>query len=126
MAYIDYYEYLNLGGVYDEATFLRNIDRTCAIIDNATSSRLQNMAEIPHTVKALCRDLVDYYATNWKFNEKEVVSYSESAGSLSESITYASRNIEKLKRETDDMIEEYLGSVTNDNGVPLLYRGAAS
>lgn len=126
MTYLDYEEYINLGGVYDEATFNRNIDRTCAIVDNATFNRLHEMEEIPHIVKSLCRDLVDFYATNWNFNSREISSYSESAGSVSESVSYASRDIEKLKRETDDMVLEYLGSATNDNGIPLLYRGAVS
>lgn len=126
MAYLDYYEYLNLGGVCDEATFNRNIDRVCGVIDNATFNRIHAMEEIPSNVKALCRDLIEYYSTNFNLNEKEIKSYSESAGVVSESVSYVDRDADKIKREIDDIILEYLGSLTNDNGIPLMYRGASS
>lgn len=126
MAYLDYYEYLNLGGVCDEPTFNRNIDRVCGVIDNATFNRIHAMEEIPRNVKALCRDLVEFYVTNWNFNEKEIASYSESAGTVSESVSYVSKDNEKIKKEMDNIVLEYLGSLTNDNGIPLMYRGAVS
>lgn len=126
MAYLDYYEYLNLGGVCDEATFNRNIDRVCGVIDNATFNRIHAMEEVPSNVKSLCRDLVEYYSTNFNLNEREIKSYSESAGAVSESVSYVDRDTDKIKSEVDDIILEYLGSLTNDNGIPLMYRGASS
>lgn len=126
MAYLDYYEYLNLGGVCDEATFNRNIDRVCGVIDNATFNRIHAMEEVPSNVKSLCRDLVEYYSTNFNLNEREIKSYSESAGAVSESVSYVDRDTDKIKSEVDDIILEYLGSLTNDNGIPLMYKGASS
>ena len=58
MQYLDYQEYVSIGGVCDATAFNRFIDRSCGIIDNATHNRIECMAEVPQRAKALCRDLV--------------------------------------------------------------------
>lgn len=125
MNYLTYEEYTSLGGVLDSAAFNRNIDRACAAVDNATFSRIQAMAEVPQRVRACCRDLVEYYTTNATTTEKGVVSRSQSAGTVSENVTYTTQTADDVQSAISDIISDYLGSVTDDNGTPLLYLGAS-
>lgn len=124
MIYLTYEEYSNMGGVLDVTAFSRNIDRVCGIISNATHKRIECMAEIPSQVKALCRDMVEYLATNNNLNEKDVASWSESAGVVSESVSYVTKSKEEMQTDIDGLIFDYLSSATDDCGTPLLYRGA--
>ena len=122
MRYIEYQEYLDIGGVLDSTAFNRNIDRACGIIDNATHNRIDCMAEVPQQAKALCRDLVEYLARN-DTTEIAVTSRSQSAGGVSESESYATKTADDMYGDIQNMIYDYLLSVTDDNGTPLLYRG---
>ena len=123
MRYIEYQEYLGIGGICDATAFNRNIDRACGIIDNATHNRIENMKEIPQRAKALCRDLVEYLANDFG-SSKQVSNHSQSAGGVSESESFAIRSIEERAVEIDDMVKDYLLNEVDDNGTPLLYRGA--
>ena len=122
MQYIEYQEYLELGGICDSAAFNRNIDRACGIIDNATHNRIECMTEIPQRAKALCRDLVEYLANDFG-SSKQVSSHSQSAGGVSESESFVIRSIEERAGEISDMVKDYLLNEVDDNGTPLLYRG---
>ena len=125
MIYITYEEYLNIGGICDLTAFNRNIDRACGVIDNATHNRIESMAEVPQRAKALCRDLVEYLARN-DTTEIAVTSHSQSAGGVSESESYATKTADDVYSDIQNMIYDYLLNVTDDKGVPLLYRGAMS
>lgn len=125
MNYLTYEEYTSLGGVLDVIAFNRNIDRACSMIDNATFNRIHDMAEVPQRVKVVCRDLVEYYTTNANTSEKPVASWSQSAGALNESVTYTMQTAEDVQNAVSDIISDYLGSVADDNGTPLLYLGAS-
>lgn len=123
MQYVEYQEYLDIGGVCDSTAFNRNIERACSVIDKATQNRVREMAKVPERVKHLCRDLVEYFASNFG-SSKQVSSHSQSAGGVSESESFVIRSIEERAGEIDDMITDYLINITDDNGTPLLYRGA--
>lgn len=124
MRYIEYQEYLDIGGVLDSTAFNRNIDRACGVIDNATHNRIECMAEVPQSAKALCRDLVEYLARN-DTTEIAVTSRSQSAGGVSESESYATKTADDMYGDIQNMIYDYLLNVTDDNGTPLLYRGCS-
>lgn len=123
MIYLTYEEYSNMGGVLDVTAFNRNIDRVCGIIENATHKRVDHMQYIPSQVKALCRDMIEYLDTNNGVNEKSVSSKSESAGVISESVSYVNKSKEEMQSDIDSLIFDYLASTTDDCGTPLLYRG---
>ena len=122
MQYLDYQEYVSIGGVCDATAFNRNIDRACGIIDNATHNRIECMAEIPQRAKALCRDLIEYLARN-DTTEIAVTRRSQSAGGVSESESYATKTSDDVYGDIQNMLYDYLLNVTDDNGTPLLYRG---
>ena len=125
MIYLTYTEYKEIGGTLEETAFNRNIDRACGVIDNATHNRIECMAEVPQRAKALCRDLVEYLAKN-DTTEIAVTSRSQSAGSVSESESYATKTADDVYGDIQNVIYDYLLNVTDDNGIPLLYRGAMS
>lgn len=122
MIYLTYDEFEQMGGDCDLTAFNRSIDRACALIDNATHGRLAKMKEIPQQAKALCRDLVEYFAGGYGAS-KQVSNRSESAGVISQSESYVIRSTEERAGEIDDMIKDYLLNVVDDNGNSVLYRG---
>ena len=125
MTYLTYTEYTELGGtLVDEAAFIRNIDRACAMIDNRTQSRLECFEEIPQIVKVVCADLVDYISTN-TVDKPIVTSKSQSAGGVSESEGYAVKSAEDYSADLDRIFEP-LAVVKTENGVSITYRGALS
>lgn len=126
MAYLEYGEYLSLGGVCDLTAYQRNIDLACSVIDNATFNRVSKMESVPLRVKTCCRDLIEYYATNASVNEKNVTSWLQSAGTVSESVSYADVSDVEVESTVRRIIFEYLFNQVDDNGTPLLYKGAMS
>ena len=123
MIYLTYTEYKEIGGTLEETAFIRNIDRACGIIDNATRNRIECMAEVPQRAKALCRDLVEYLARN-STSDVVISSRSQSAGGVSESESYATKTADEINAEMFCVVYDYLISEKDDNGTPLLYRGA--
>lgn len=122
MQYLTYEKYQEIGGVLDSAAFNRNIMRVCKVIDIETHNRLVDKTAIPDEVKHCARDLIEYYANNVS-NGKTVTSKSQSAGGISESESYAAKTAEDVSNEVSSIISDYLLSVKDDNGTPLLYRG---
>ena len=124
MRYLTYQEYLEIGGVLDSAAFDRNIDRVFCVVDNETNNRIEKMSVVPSQVKALCRDLVEYFSENLSVG-KVVSGFSQSAGGVSESESYVVKSKDEIEQEIIGIIFDYLASVCDDNGTPLLYRGCA-
>lgn len=126
MQYLTYEEYQEIGGenALDSTAFERNIDRACAIIDIRTHSRLEEFESIPQIVKIVCADLVGYIASN-TVEKPFVTSKSQSAGGVSESESYAEKTADDFANDLDRIIEP-LAVVKTQNGISILYRGAAS
>ena len=126
MNYLTYDEYQEIGGenMLDLTAFSRNIDRACAMIDIRTQSRLEQFAEIPQIVKAVCRDLVEYISAN-SVKKPIVTSRSQSAGGVSESESYATKTAEDYSADLDRIFEP-LAVVKTKNGISITYRGAMS
>ena len=122
MRYLTYAEYKEIGGTLEETAFNRHIDRACGVIKNYTSGRLDSMKKFPDEAKALCRDVVEHFASGIGSSER-VSSHSQSAGGVSESESFVIRSTEERAGELEDMIKDYLIELTDDRGVPLLYRG---
>lgn len=116
-------EYIDIGGMLDVTAFNRNIIRACGILDNETHNRLANMmADIPDAVKYCLRDLVEYLDMN-KLTATNIASRSQTAGGVSESISYNNQSTEDILAGANNIIYDYLQSVKDDNGTSLLYRG---
>lgn len=121
MQYLTYEEYKEIGGALDVTAFNRNIDRASAMIDIRTQNRLEDFEEIPSLVKAVCADLVDYVSTTTV--NKGIASVSQSAGGVSESISYVVKSSEDFATDLDNIFEP-LKAIVTKNGFSLLYEGA--
>lgn len=122
MQYLTFDEYKEMGGMLDLTAFKRNIVRTCSTIENATFGRISKMDDVPIQVKALCRDLVEYLSNN--INVQNVITgKSHSSGPVSQSESYLVKSKEEQNQDIDNMLNDYLASVRDGNGTPLLYRG---
>ena len=123
MQYLTYEEYTEIGGTLDLTAFKRNIDRACGFVDLHTQSRLQSVLEVSPRTKACVRDLVEYLANNVS-GAKAVTSKSQSAGGVSESESYAAKTGDEINAEMLCIVYDYLATEKDDNGTPLMYRGA--
>lgn len=123
MIYLTYDEYKAIGGTLEETAFNRNIDRACGFVDLHTQSRLQSVLKVSQRAKACVRDLVEYLANNVS-NGKVIASKSQSAGGVSESESYATKTTDEMNCEMLNIVYDYLATEKDDNGSPLMYRGA--
>lgn len=122
--YLTYAEYQAYGGTLTEAEFNLSEFRAQKRIDYLTDSRVADMTEVPEEVKFCIMSLikvdrkagVDAQADNPLVASFNTDGYSESYGSASEQAA-------ALHKSMDATIREMLYGVTNNEGVPLLYRG---
>ncbi len=121
--YLTYDEYNKIGGVLDSAAFNRYSVRAFSRISQETHNRISQMSDVPVAVKHLCRDLIEYMSNNLS-QKKALSSVSQSQGGASESESYMNKTAEDIDSDISNLIYDYLASVTDDFGVPLLYRGA--
>ncbi len=124
MQYLTFKEYTEIGGMCEETAFNRNIVRASGIITNATFGRIEKMLSVPDEVKALCRDLIEYIHNN-PSTEKSISSKSQSAGGVSESESFIVKSKDEQAQDIENMVFDYLMSVKDNAGTPLLYRGCS-
>ena len=122
MEYITFEDYKSIGGVLEPAAFDRYSLRVFSRIRKETCGRVDVMEAVPDEVKHLSRDLIEYMHYNVN-SGKAVASESQSQGGASESISYVNKTSADTEKDIDRMIYDYLASVVDDKGVPLLYRG---
>lgn len=123
-AYLTYDEYVNYGGSASQTAFPTLEFKARKQIDYLTASRVQNMETVPEAVK-LCMVCImnmdqatgaEAQATNPQMTSFNTDGYSESYGhALS-----ADDTAKQIKKQITAM----LYGEADDNGVPLLYRGA--
>ena len=124
MQYLDYQEYVSIGGVCDTTAFNRNLYRACNVIDADTRNRAECEETIPDYFKHLCRDMIELFATSGNVSEKDVASWSESGGPVSESVSYVSKTTADMESDIEALLSEYLDGQYTSKGVLWRYKGA--
>lgn len=123
-AYLTYSEYVNYGGSASQTAFPPLEFKARKQIDYLTASRVQNMETVPDAVK-LCMVCImnmeqatgaEAQATNPQMTSFNTDGYSESYGH--------SLSADDTAKQIRKQIEAMLYGEVDDNGVPLLYRGA--
>lgn len=115
--YLTYEEYKTRGGTLEDAAFSRFAFGAEQTIRRVTFGRVDQMQEIPESVKWLVFELVgtaEQAAENANLSGEKVGEWSKSY----EVVTEADR-----QAKTNALIRNYLASETDDNGIPLLYLG---
>lgn len=125
MRYLTYDDYLNIGGTLEKTAFERVIDRACGIVDSYTQRRLQNVMIKSDGVKACLRDVCEQLSKDSE-NDGKISSSSQSAGGVSESVTYATTSIDDRNAMISGIIYDYLATETDDDGTPLMYKGCGT
>lgn len=122
--YLTYEEYINYGGTAEQTAFPAMEFKARKQIDYLTAGRVQNMQTVPEAVK-LCMICImnmdaasgaEAQATNPQMTSFNTDGYSESYGHA--------LSAEDTAKEIKKQIVAMLYGEVDDNGVPLLYRGA--
>lgn len=122
--YLTHDEYKSYGGTLDLTAFRPLELKSRKRIDYLTDSRVQNMAVVPEAVKLCAFALIgmenvvgaEAQATNPAVTSFSTDGYSESYGNA--------LNADAARAQMNKLVGEYLYGERDDNGVPLLYRGA--
>lgn len=122
MVYLTYEEYRTIGGQATQTAFDKTIYRVCGIVANATHRRIDKMQSVPDEVKALCRELIDYCVSTIP-QAQSITGKSQSSGGVTESESYKVKSDIEQQQDIDRLLRDYLMTVTDDDGTPLLYRG---
>lgn len=121
--YLTYAEYQAFGGTLTDAAFLPLEFKSRKRIDYMTDSRVQDMAIVPEAVKLCMYALINMDATvgaEAQAATPTVTSfstdgYSENYGHSMDAAT--------ANKQMDETAKTYLYGETDDDGIPLLYRG---
>lgn len=121
--YLTYDEYVNLGGTVSETEFTLLEFKARKRIDRLTDCRVSKMSEVPEAVKPCMMSLIrleNKVGVEAQVETPVVTSfntdgYSESYGNV--------LNTEDAQKSMNSVIQSYLYGETDDNGLPLLYRG---
>ena len=131
--YLTFDEYLDMGGLLDEATFLDFEMSSEMEINYYTFNRLTKMKEIPFAVKYCVKKLIDLLQARREAEtlgvslsdnaQAKISSQSNDGVSVSYNTLNASEMIELNKKDFIYTIQRYLDSVKDDKGRKVLYRG---
>lgn len=122
-AYLTYDEYVGYGGSASQTAFPTLEFKARKQIDYLTANRVQAMTNVPEAVK-LCMVTImnidqvtgaEAQATNPQMTSYNTDGYSESYGH--------SLSADDSAKQIKNQISAMLYGETDDNGVPLLYRG---
>lgn len=121
--YLTYYEYKEMGGAVPQTEFIQLEFKARKRIDYLTDSRVKDMANIPEAVKMCMMSLITVEAAvgveaqvlNPVVTSYNTDGYSESYGKA--------MGAEDAAVSMNATVRTLLYGETNDEGIPLLYRG---
>lgn len=111
--YLNYEEYVDMGGTLNETAFSRLEFKAHKLIDQHTFGRLKELAEQSETVKKLVFELI-------ALDQKEQNGVIQSVSNDGYSETYA---VVQNEQKSVVLIAAYLSQEKTEDGTPLLYRG---
>ena len=123
MQYLSFSEYQAYGGALDAVTFDRYAYRAKREIDVATFKRIADMVDVPEEVKRCAFELIEFlYAARQYVDGSAPKSFNTDG--YSETVNVLSAD--DISGRITEIITIYLVDSTDDNGVPLLFRGAGN
>lgn len=121
--YLTYGDYTEMGGTLSPEDFMQAEFTARKRIDRLTDTRVRYMAEVPEAVKLCMMSLIRIEAAagaEAQISAPTVTAFSTDG--YSESYGHA-LSADDAERAMADRIKTDLYGETDDNGVPLLYRG---
>jgi hypothetical protein len=122
--YLTYDEYLAKGGTLDENIYEMAEFQARSRIDWMTLGRVKAMAVVPDEVKMAMMVIMQVdskYSATAQSNSAIISSFSTDG--YSESYGGASEQTKAAEAQLNHTVSKMLLTVTDDKGVPLLYRG---
>lgn len=121
--YLSYLEYKEMGGVLDETAFLKYAYEARMKLSDITKKRICNVSDEANGIIKACqmRILEILAQKDEAILGKKVSGFSHDG--LSES--YSISGISEYDRKIAGLIDDFLGELTDNEGVPLLYRGCS-
>ena len=123
MAYLSYDEYTERGGTREQAEFALAEFKAEKRIDYLTDSRVKAMETVPEAVKLCIMALMameSKVGTEAQVSNPVVTSFTNDGYSESYGKALGAEDAEK---SMNNLVKSYLYGETDDNDVPLLYRG---
>ena len=122
--YLTYSEYQEYGGTLAEAAFTPLEFKARKAIDFVTDCRVQAMETVPEAVKMCMYSVMNVIAsTGTEAQATNPVVTSFSTDGYTETYGHA-MDSQDSKTAVNSLISQMLYGETDDDGVPLLYRGA--
>lgn len=122
--YLTYEEYMRYGGELAPTDFALAEFGARKRIDWLTDSRVAAMAEVPEAVKLAMMSIIKAdAAVGARAQADAPMVASFSTDGYSESYGSAESRTETVEKQLSAELRRMLYGVTDDNGVPLLYRG---
>lgn len=122
--YLTWEEYSERGGTLDAAAFPPAELRARGRIDRLTAGRVQGMAEVPEAVKVCMMSIIQADgAVGAAAQAESPLPSAFSTDGYSERYDSAGSRTDVIERQLDREIGNMLYGITDDEGVPLLYRG---
>lgn len=128
--YIDYNDYVMLGGTLEVAEFQRACAKACAELDYHTFGRLRGVMNTSDAVKMCMVELIDVcaYANVQYGNGQSGPMVSSTNDGVS--VTYGAPNMldwnaKIYPQRVRAIINTYLANERTEDGTPLLYRGCS-
>ena len=121
--YLTYSEYTEYGGAASKTEFAMLELRARKRIDRLTACRVQNMSSVPKAVELCMTSLIEIdrkVGVEAQVNNPVVTSFNTDGYSETYGKALGVADAEKSMTAT---IKSMLWGETDDNGVPLLYRG---
>ena len=123
MAYLSYDEYTERGGTREQAEFALAEFKAEKRIDYLTDSRVKAMETVPEAVKLCIMALMameSKVGTEAQVSNPVITSFTNDGYSESYGKALGAEDAEK---SMNNLVKSYLYGETDDNDVPLLYRG---
>lgn len=114
--YLTFNEYVQRGGLIQQAEFFRLEFKSRKTVDKLTHKRLVTAEQIPEEVKMLMVELIEIYHEQTK---QKVTSISNDGFS----IDYLVLTDEQIAQRINTLTTQYLSDVLADDGTPLLNSG---
>lgn len=123
MSYLNYQEYLQLGGDLKELEFNKIIDKVENMINLRTMNKIKSISVIPKEVKSLEFELIPYVKSQSTFSSSNIKTKKVKTGNVSQEETYEGKSLLDNQNYIYDLIYTYLYNVVDDSGVSVLFAG---
>ena len=122
--YLTYDEYLDMGGLLEQAAFTRWGVQAALFIDRVTQKRIRGMKTVPPEAKRLAFELIALASAADPLNPSLYLTQeTEIVDGVHSSRIYSPGRARTVTDTMERLAVTYLDGLTGDDGTPLLFLG---